>query len=369
MLNRQHAPSMYQKLRISLVLSSATMLLTACGGSTLNTKNAETFDASLSAMTKSLDEAERRKVAAAVILLTDNADMSAVPLGKVQNAANQAGGLLSNDGDSFFGSREDILGEMILEADGRLNGKNVKDLVGAYETAKDGGIALDLKSQNTSLEKIATEEAAIEVRKKEIKDKEAALKEKEKSLIDQGNGYGRNFKITNIRSATSRGIAGHGHATFTNVGDVPFDRPKAIIDVTWKSDSSIIGYTRLLSPGYDKNSSAVVKPGESKTFRYDFGLALPLPEGTAHTKNKEDYIFNISLAQTRNITDRSAISFRLNRQDARYIQSVPNMMKRCEVALERAAKRKTAIQERINSLSNGKIDDLGYISGGGSFTC
>jgi len=247
-------------------------------------KNAETFDASLKAMTADLDELDRRKVAAAVMLLTDSGDITTMTLNDVQGASNQAGGLLSSEGGSLFGSRQDILGEMIISAEGRLNGKSAKGLIETYDAAQENGIALYLKIQNTALETIANDEAGIEARKKEVRDKEVALKQKEKELIAKGHAYGRNFKIAKIRSATSIGIAGHGHATFKNMGNTPIDRPKAIIEVKWKSDNSLVDFTRISTPGYNANSSAVLKPGESKTFRYDFGARLPLPEGTPHTK-------------------------------------------------------------------------------------
>jgi len=369
MLKRQNTPSIHLTLWKTLLVGSAITLLTACGGKTLNTKNAETFDASLKAMTADLDELDRRKVAAAVMLLTDSGDITTMTLNDVQGASNQAGGLLSSEGGSLFGSRQDILGEMIISAEGRLNGKSAKGLIETYDAAQENGIALDLAKLNTALETITADETAIEARKVEIKEKETALKEKEQGLIKKGHAYGRNFKLARIRSATSRGIAGHGHATFKNIGDIPINRPAAIIEATLKSDKSIIGYSRLLNPGYDANSNAIVQPGESQTFRYDFGFRLPMPEGTKHTKNADDYTFNVSLAGARNANDKSAISFRLNRQDSQYSKSVPKLIKRCDSALESVSKRREAIKGKIDMLESGKIDDLPYLSLNGNFKC
>ncbi len=368
MLKRHLTLQTRQTMLKTLLIGSALTLLTACGGKSLNTKNAETFDASLKAMTSNMEEADRRKVAAAIMLLTDSGDVSTMTLSAVQSAQNQAGGLLSNDGDTFFASRKDILGEMILSADGRLNGKSAKDLIGNFNEASKNGIALELKNLNEALEKITADEARIATRKTEIQDKKTTLKAKEKGLIAQGLKYGGDFKIARLKVTTHSGLVGHGHATFKNINDFPVTQPYAVIQATRKDNKNITGTSRILNAGYDKNSRAVIQPGKSVTFRYDFGVRVSTPEGTTFSTNSDDYNLTARLTAVRK-TDKSVVSFGLENTESQYIKSVPNLLKRCESMLVNADKRREAIKNRKEALSNGKIDDLPRVSLHGNFAC
>jgi len=95
------------QFRKTLVFALASVLLTACGGGSIDTKNTDTFRSSLNKMMSDLSQEERTEVAAGMSLLAQNLPDDEVTLRTISGAERDAEGLVlissAENGDQSIG--------------------------------------------------------------------------------------------------------------------------------------------------------------------------------------------------------------------------------------------------------------------------
>ena len=321
-------------------------------------------------MIADLSEQDRRKVGAGIMLLSNHKNSKDITLGNIYTAQVDGNYLVSSNNGNIFASRSQLLGQMIVKSDGRLNDKYAKDLIKFYEQSIEVASDNDIVNSNKLLEVIAQEENGIAKSLANYTNRKSSLEAKHEKLKKEGEIYLHKVKFTDFSVTKNRSsfkIESRVSFMIKNQEKVALKYPSIGIEIRLKNNQKL-----LLSNLYSHHSNKATDPGEQRIYdNFWIRKHLRMKDKNIELPNNiEEYDITTYLAKIK-FSDGTKKVFRLEGGERRFLykKGYEKHIKACAKAQAQLDDFRKKIQLRIGKLKNRQIKKLDRISRFGNYKC
>ncbi len=359
----------------------AALSLSACGGSNLNAKNADTFQSSMTKMLKGLSEQDRRKVGAGIFLMTDYSKVGDARLGKLFKAQGDAKYLVTPSNENeFMANRSGLIGEMIVKSEGRLDGKSANAFIDFYDQSINAASDNDIETQNKLLVQLDSEEADLNKSVKDYALKKTSLQKKHMALLVEGNAYLNGVSYSKFSMATtSQGSHGHYvnmkvHIDFTlkNSGKSPIMRPTLVVEIREKGKPNLLAarryehyYNKQITPGSRKSISGFYINDQ---FQVPKNVSLNLPK-VLGAYDLKTYLANVQIEA--HLPGRKYKELSVAGDDWVFLfeGGYEKKVEECTKVGTGLAAFRGQVAARVEKLKKRELENLGRVNRRGNFKC
>ncbi len=351
------------KLAIFVLFS---LFITGCGDSSLNAKNADTFQTTFKNMIKDLSEGDRRKVGTGLLLMATHDSPGAIKLSEISSSKRDAEYLIASNQESPKNTQlSKIIGDLIIQSNGRLDGKNRQDFINflaksidsATKTEKEANEKLKLEAISQSESEFSKLEQEKEKINKSIVNLEKLkeeLKEKSNKLRAEGKNYIKSVDFSKLKyNKTNHTVIGSVSVTVKNLFDKNIMPPEVGMDVSVKSDPLVKG-----TQGYATFDIKKIKPNEQRTFTFN-NIFIPIRSDNVKFNfpmSIDAYTIKPYIRSTK-LEDGSKKSFILQGKEWRFLKEngYKQAITKCNTQLEKLEEFKVKMIQNIEALKLGKL--------------
>lgn len=329
------------------------------GKAKLDSTNTDTLRASIGKVMEKLSQEDRMKAGAGLHLLKNNATPSDVDIDEVEYADEEAEYVidLTADSASVLIDADQYVGNIIEEAEGRLNGKTAADLMEFRDASVEGSFAngvnqvTTLKSQILpAQEKLKTQIAKMKQEEKSISDRRAALRAKGITFIADTNLKYKLFPKQRLRES-------EGAVTIKNPTSKTIQSASVWSELWINGTPETKNFSSITTPLFSQNQT--IPAGGTQSYNYVFQNRFRkiLPAGTDAPTNLSDYGEQIVAAKV-TYSDRSEDVFYLPYEEIQKLEAYPKKINSCESRIQELNDTASKIDEYLKELAAKNLDAL-----------
>jgi len=344
-----------------IALSASTLALVACGGgeAKLDSTNTDTLRTTIGEVMGPLSQSDRMKAGAAIRLLVENPTPSDVDYEELKFADEDAGLIIDITGDSS-GARIDadlFVGNMVRDAEGRLNGKTASDLIGFRDAALSGAFSNSVTAFEKMKAEIQPAQQKLESQVAKYKDTQTSLADKRGALRSKGLKYVKDNKLKLKLHTNAYFIESEGDVVLNNPTSKTINRADVWTEIWLKSTPDQKNFSSVTRPIFGR--SITIGPGASGTYRYvaQNRFRNMFPSGAPAPSDLSEYGSQVVVGHVY-FADGSEDVFYLPGKELATLEAIPGKLKACQAQIEALDKTSSEIDAHLAKLAAQNLDAL-----------